>query len=116
MIKKRHKAKYPAATIAFYGPDDVLATKVVVAIIQSETSEPDPMRKWSSEGTDVRQDKGIGEEIEAFLKEHNVKDVVLTDGIIGCPHEEGIDYPEGTNCPLCPFWKDLDWSLDGTEE
>jgi hypothetical protein len=68
MIKKRHKAKYPAATIAFYGLDDVVATKVVVAIIRSETSEPDPIRKWSSEESDVRQDKVIGEEIEAVLE------------------------------------------------
>src|SRR5712692_4405008 len=26
------------------------------------------------------------------------------DGIIGCPHEEGIDYPEGKSCPQCPYW------------
>lgn len=23
--------------------------------------------------------------------------------IIGCPHEEGIDYPDGQVCPQCPF-------------
>jgi hypothetical protein len=22
----------------------------------------------------------------------------------GCPHEEGVDYPEGEACPDCPFW------------
>jgi len=31
------------------------------------------------------------------------KSVVMTDRIIGCPHEEGIDY-EGSTCPDCPFW------------
>ena len=30
--------------------------------------------------------------------------VVITDRIIGCPHEEGLDYPEGSKCPQCPFW------------
>jgi len=30
---------------------------------------------------------------------------VVTDGIIGCPHEEGIDFPVGEGCPYCPFWR-----------
>jgi len=29
----------------------------------------------------------------------------MTNGVIGCPHEEGIDYPLGEDCPFCPFWK-----------
>ena len=24
--------------------------------------------------------------------------------VVGCPHEEGIDFPLGGDCPLCPFW------------
>lgn len=24
---------------------------------------------------------------------------------MGCPHEEGEDFPVGENCPFCPFWK-----------
>ncbi len=35
------------------------------------------------------------------------KSVVMTDRIIGCPHEEGIDY-EGPTCPDCPFWAGRD--------
>jgi hypothetical protein len=37
-----------------------------------------------------------------------VKSVVMPDRIIGCPHEEGIDYPEGESCPQCPFWEGRD--------
>jgi hypothetical protein len=33
-----------------------------------------------------------------------VKEVVMTGGIVGCPHEEGIDYPLGEDCPHCPYW------------
>jgi hypothetical protein len=30
---------------------------------------------------------------------------------IGCPHEEGKDYPLGENCPQCPYWANRDrWS------
>ncbi len=34
----------------------------------------------------------------------------MTEGIIGCPHEEGADFPSGQECPYCPFWhgKQLD--------
>jgi hypothetical protein len=36
-----------------------------------------------------------------------VLSVAMTDGIIGCPHQEGIDY-EGEWCPLCEFWPGRD--------
>ena len=42
------------------------------------------------------------------LRMHAVKGVVAVDRIIGCPHEEGIDYPEGGKCPACPFWASRD--------
>ncbi len=104
MKKNHNKPKYPAATIAFYGPDDKHATKVVVAIIPAAEADPDPLQKWVSGLTDVRSDDRIENEIQAFLKEHGVKSTFITDGIIGCPHESGMDYPEGTNCPSCSFW------------
>jgi hypothetical protein len=28
--------------------------------------------------------------------------------ILGCPHEEGIDYPKGQVCPQCPYWAHRD--------
>jgi hypothetical protein len=38
---------------------------------------------------------------------------VVADRIVGCPHEEGIDYPDGEKCPECPFWATRDrWSGD----
>jgi hypothetical protein len=99
---------YPVATVAFYGPTADLATKIVVAIVRDEGHEPDPLKCWFSEDTDVRNNPAIGEKILAFLKEHAAKSVIVTDGLIGCPHEEGIDYPEGKSCPLCPYWAGRD--------
>jgi hypothetical protein len=94
----RRKAKqgfqgYPVATFAFYGPTATLATKVVVSIVRDEGHEPDPLERWFSEDTDVRNNPAVGEKVLAFLKEHAAKSVIVTDGLIGCPHEEGIDYP-----------------------
>jgi hypothetical protein len=37
-----------------------------------------------------------------------VKTVVIADAIMGCPHEEGIDYPDGDSCPKCPYWAGRD--------
>jgi hypothetical protein len=42
---------YPIATIAFYGPDDKLATKVVVSVFLRESSEPDFLERFSPRAT-----------------------------------------------------------------
>lgn len=102
--KKKGFRGYPVATIAFYGPDDKRATKVVASIVASEDAEPDPMKKWYAD-KDLRNDASILSEIKEFLAEHGPRSVVTPDRIIGCPHEEGKDYPDGQECPLCPFWK-----------
>ena len=94
---------YPLATVALYGPTDKKATKVVVGIVLEEHADPEQMRKWYSD--DVMNDQGVYAEVLEFVKNAETKTVVVTDRIIGCPHEEGIDYPEGASCPLCPFWK-----------
>ena len=43
--------------------------------------------------------------LSAFFKKHGVKSVAMRDGNMGCPHEEGQDFPHGEDCPFCPFWK-----------
>ena len=102
---------YSVATIAFYGPSDERASKVVVAVIAAEGADADPLERWFSEENDLRNDPVIGERIHVFIVEHGAKSVVMTDRIIGCPHEEGIDYPDGEACPQCPFWAHRDrWS------
>ena len=92
---------YPIATIAYYGPDDKNATKVTVGIVPDENAEPKVLKRWFTEDTDIRTDKITNEEIIDFIKENGVRSVVMTDRIMGCPHEEGVDYPEGSKCP---FW------------
>ncbi len=95
---------YPVATVAFYGPDNARATKVAVGIVPGEGAEPEEMERWFAQEGDVRTDPEIGRGILEFIQRHSVKSVVMTDRIIGCPHEEGVDYPTGQSCPQCPFW------------
>ena len=98
---------YPLTTLAFYGPDDRRASKVVASIIEGQDNDPMRMRKWFSEQSDVRHDIEIMEEVIAFIEEACALSVAMPDRIIGCPHEEGIGY-EGPVCPECPFWVNRD--------
>jgi hypothetical protein len=104
---------YPVATVAFYGPDDRRASKVAVGILPAEGVEATHVERWFSEAGDVRDDTSITSSMLAFIEQHTAKTVVVADRIIGCPHEEGIDYPEGKKCPACPFWASRDrWTGD----
>jgi hypothetical protein len=87
MSDEKHETKYPFATVAFYGPDNTRASKVVVSVIARADADPDPMRKWVSGSTDVRENRQIKSEIQAFLREHRVQQVIATYGTIGCPRD-----------------------------
>lgn len=114
-LKKKAKQGmrgYPVGTIAFYGPDRDRASKVAVGVIAYQGAEAD-LRRWFSETGDVREDAAILSAIAEHLRSRGVHSVSMVDRIIGCPHEEGIDYPEGESCPHCPYWEGRDrWSDD----
>jgi hypothetical protein len=99
---------YPVATVAFYGPDAGMATKVAVGIVAGEGAEPHAFERWFSQDLDLRVDRAIGQQILRFIKQHGARSVVLSPGIVGCPHEEGVDYPAGKSCPRCPYWTNRD--------
>ena len=110
-LKKRaHRGfrGYPIGTVAFYGPDNTRASKVAVGIVTAQDTEPIVLERWFAEDGDIRTDPVVASEILQFLEVHGAKSVVMSDGIIGCPHEEGIDYPVGQVCPQCPFWAHRD--------
>ena len=118
-LRERHKVAlwkkarrgfsgYPVATAAFYGPDDKVATKVSVGIVRTEGEEVAALERWFSERTDVRNDHNIMEKVLQFIRAHGAKSIAMVDRVLGCPHEEGIDYPEGSACPRCPFWAHRD--------
>jgi hypothetical protein len=103
------KTGYPIATVAYYGPDDRFASKVAVGILLTEEEkEASHLRRWFAEEQDVRLDITIIKEILEYIKPYRPRRVVMVDRIIGCPHEEGIDYPMGEVCPHCPFWANRD--------
>jgi hypothetical protein len=110
LLKKARRgfSGYPVATVAFYGPDDKVATKVSVGIVAGDDEPPVALERWFSEKGDVRNDHLIMQGILEFIQSQRPKSVVMTDRIIGCPHEEGKDYPVGEKCPRCTFWASRD--------
>ena len=101
---------FPVATVAFYGPDDRRASKLAVGIVRAENEEAVDLKRWFAEPGDVRADVRIAEEVLAYMDGFGVRSVAMVDRIIGCPHEEGIDY-HGPTCPLCSYWAGRDrWS------
>jgi hypothetical protein len=101
---KRGFQGYPVATITYYGPDDRQASKVSVGIVLDEGGDVAFLERWLNERQDIRKDPEVNEQIVCFLSRHGAKSVVMPDRILGCPHEEGKDYPEGEKCPKCSYW------------
>ncbi|MEZ5328864.1 MAG: hypothetical protein R3F19_27780 [Verrucomicrobiales bacterium] len=112
ILRKKSRAGdkgVPRATLAFYGPHEKLATKAVLGIFLTDEDDAEPIiHRYFDESKDVRYTIPIQETILARLREHEVQSLIMVERVFGCPHEEGIDYPEGESCPKCPFWKDRD--------
>jgi hypothetical protein len=99
--------KYPLAQVVAYGPNSQVASKLVASIFP-RPGPPSALRRWTSEGQDIRQNPAIMAEVNDFIASHHPAQTVHHNFIFGCPHEEGVDYPEGEECPRCPFWMNLD--------
>ena len=113
---KRGFRGYPIASVAYYGPDDQRASKVAVGVMRGEGEGVAELRRWFSVDADVRFDAVINREIVEFIRAQGARTVTGIDRIFGCPHEEGIDYPDGGVCPACPFWAHRDrWTGEPTQ-
>lgn len=121
-LARRGHLGWPTVTIVFYGPDDTRASKLVVSVLwradQDATGDdidlPVPeeelvdQQKWFSDKADLREDGKLARDVLRLIEKHNAKSVAMPEAIIGCPHEEGPDYPVGGACPQCPFWAGRD--------
>ena len=99
---------FPAATVAYYGPDDTRASTAVVTIVPAKDAEPSQQASFSSDTADLREDPFTGDQVLAFVEKHEARSVLVAEEILGCPHEESVDYPAGETCPSCPFWANRD--------
>jgi hypothetical protein len=98
----RQQPQYPIGTVAMYGPDDKTTTKIAAGVILHDGAEA-IIQRWVA--TDVTSNPKVQQEMKDFFVRHGVKSVAMSEGNMGCPHEEGEDFPHGEDCPFCPFWK-----------
>jgi hypothetical protein len=92
---------YPLATITYSGPSPDNASKIIVGIISAKDQAP-IIREWTGDG--IAEDVESAKEIALFIQENEVARVLTSEWVLSCPHEEGVDYPEGEQCPFCPDW------------
>lgn len=94
--------RFPVGTVATYGPDDKTTTKIAAGVILHAGAEA-IIKRWVA--SDVTTNPKVQQELMDFFHQHGVKSVAMSEGNMGCPHEEGLDFPHGEDCPFCPFWK-----------
>ena len=95
---------YPVGTVAFYGPDGRRASKVAAAVLLLPGAAPAELRRFTSDTSDIRHDRAVLKEVVTLMQLYGVRTIVMPPDLLGCPHEEGKDYPSGSTCPHCPYW------------
>ncbi len=98
---------YPLGIIAFYGYNDKVASKAVIGIVKEAGGSPENIKKWVFDKGDLRKDAATIKELFRYIEAHQVLSVALTPGIYYCPHEPGMDFPEGGACSHCAFWSNI---------
>jgi hypothetical protein len=96
----------PVGVLAFYGPSPEKCTKAVATVVDLKKA----LIVAVFDGPDVQRNQALLNKVFAFFKEHDVAQAVVFEELLGCEHEEGVDFEEGETCPLCPDWKpSVDW-------
>jgi hypothetical protein len=86
---------YPLGIIAFYGYTDKAASKAVIGIVKAAGAAADNIKTWIFPNGDLRKDVPSLKALFRYIEAHQVVSVALTPGIYYCPHEPGVDFPEG---------------------
>ena len=66
----KKRPEYPIGTVALYGPNDKITTKIAASVITSPNAEP-ILERWVA--TDVTTNPKVQREIKEFFEKHGVK-------------------------------------------
>lgn len=100
--------EYPLGVLVAFGPDAERATKYMATLIPSPDAAPTKVERWYIANGDIRDDANIAEEVEEFFTAVKAAGRSVPEGIKGCPHDEGIDYPLGGICRECKYWATIE--------
>lgn len=100
-VNSAGQQRYPVGAVTMYGPDKVTTTMIVAAVMTDEESEP-IYQRWI--GCKVKDDPQVKYQMTEFFRAYDVRSVICVRENVSCPHQEGLDYPVGQDCPFCPHW------------
>ncbi|OOZ39883.1 hypothetical protein BOW53_09770 [Solemya pervernicosa gill symbiont] len=76
---KRGFQGYPLISVDYYGPDDSLATKVIVGFVAEEGFKPQ-QQEFETEG-DIREEVNVQTTILKLIERTEAKTVTLSEGV-----------------------------------
>ena len=100
--------EYPLGVLVAFGPDAERATKYMATLVPSQDAAPTEVERWYVDGGDIRDDARVAEEVEEFFTTVMATGRFVPEGIQGCPHDEGIDFPLGGICRECKYWANIE--------
>lgn len=103
-------------TLALYGPAPDRANKIAAFALSADGVHIIASRRWFAASGDIRYSPEVKTEIGEFFRDWQVKKVSAAPDVLGCPHEEGIDYPLGGVCGECAYWSLIDRFSGGMRE
>jgi len=101
--KPKKRLRLPVGILTSYGPDAETITKIIVSVYPDTARPATARKKWFGPALD--SDAQADGEIRQWLRSQRVRTLVVRPGPSHCPHEEGVDFPRGGDCPHCPYWK-----------
>ena len=96
---------FPIGTLAFYGADNHSASKAIAMVIGNEQGDVIDKQEYVLTNVDIRTEDLLISVINDWFAQYQVATIATSPDIVDCPHEAGIDYEAGTDCPHCPYWK-----------
>ena len=85
-------------------PNGLPGENILVEPVEAEDMDDPSVINLDKESAGQIGSRVIGEGVERLPGSSTtigVKSVAMSDGNMGCPHEEGKDFPEGEDCPFC---------------
>jgi hypothetical protein len=101
----KEKKNFPIGILVHFGPDSETITKTVAVVVQRKNATLS-IKSWNT--PDISSNPKIAKDIGNYFKQNLVEEILMTDGVAGCPHDEGVDYPRGSDCPHCPYWSETE--------
>jgi hypothetical protein len=99
---RHHPERWPATPFYVKLKSNIRSPEIGNRIPEGLDGGAEPITKrWLA--TDLTTDPKVRKKIDKFFNKHQVTQVGMSDGNMGCQDEEGEDFPVGDDCPYFPL-------------